>query len=181
MKKLLMAAGVAAAALALAAPANAETVNLSGSVSQICNVTPGTTNVNFGNLGAQGVESPISFNYTLHCNVNWDAALSSLNGRLENQNVVSGTIGPETGAGAHAYNGSSDFFAALDYTIDPSFSSAISSASFNAGSVFSATGLPPTNTAYSLQFDTVELTGAQELVAGSYSDTITLTITPQGL
>ncbi|HRE43866.1 MAG TPA: hypothetical protein PKY87_07825 [Terricaulis sp.] len=180
MRKLL-ALAAATAALGLAAPASAETINLSGSVSQVCALTPGTTNVNFGNLGAQGVENPISINYNLYCNVNFDSTFSSANGRLLNTNAPIALVGPETGAGAHAYDGSTTFFAALDYVITPSIGGPVSSASFGAGATTNLGSNPPTTLSVSLEFDTVELTGGQQLTAGSYSDTITIGITPTGL
>ena len=181
MRKTLALAAVAAAALGLAAPASAETINVNGYVNQVCALTPGTTNVNFGNLGTQGVENPISINYNLYCNVNFDSTFVSTNGRLLNTSVVSGSIGPETGGGAHSYNGSSTFFAALDYTITPSFGGTTHSSSFNAGVSQNLGPNPPTTLSVSLEFDTDELTGGQQLTAGSYSDTITIGITPTGL
>lgn len=180
MRKLL-ALAAATAALGLAAPASAETINLSGSVNQICALTPGTTNVNFGNLGAQGVENPISINYNMYCNVNFDSTFHSANGRLLNTLAPSGSVGGETGPGAHSYNNSSTFFAALDYVITPSIGGAISSASFAAGATSNLGSNPPTTLSVTLEFDTVELTGGQQLTAGSYSDTITIGITPTGL
>ncbi|MCR6644422.1 MAG: hypothetical protein NVV62_07850 [Terricaulis sp.] len=175
MRKLL-ALAAATAALGLAAPASAETINLSGSVNQICALTPGTTNVNFGNLGTQGVENPISINYNLYCNVNFDSTFTSTNGRLLNTSVISGAVGPD-----HSYNGSSTFFAALDYVITPSFGAPVSSTTFTAGQIVDLGSNPPTTLSVALEFDTVELTGGQQLTAGSYSDTITIGITPTGL
>lgn len=181
MKKILLAAGAAVAAFAFASPASAESVNLSGTVNQVCHVTPGNTNVNFGTLNAQGEENPIALNYAFYCNVRWDASVSSTNGRLLNISAPPGSVGPETGPGAHSYNGSETFFAALDYTVDIGPGWLINSASFDGGDSASVTEQDPAAGNFSLVFDTVELTGDQQLVAGSYKDTITLTITPQGL
>jgi hypothetical protein len=180
--KLMLAAGAALAALSLSAPAQAESINVSGYVNQYCALTPGTTNIAFGNLGAQGVASPINVNYSLYCNVGFDTTVNSLNGRLLNGSAPSGNVGPETGSGANRYtpDTTGTFYAALDYTLT-SGSTVISSAGFAAGNIVPLTSNPPTNLAVPVSFNTVPLSSGQQLTAGSYNDTLTITITPTGL
>ena len=181
MRKTLALAAVAAAALGLASTANAETINVNGSVDQVCALSPGDTTVAFGDLGTQGNVGPISINYSLYCNVNFATTFSSANGRLRNMSVSSGTIGPENDPGAHSYNGSSQFFAALDYVITPSIGGPVSSASFDGGVITPLGNNPPSSYPVTLSFDTVHLTGGSQLTAGSYSDTLTINISGIGL
>jgi hypothetical protein len=181
--KLLLAAAAAAAALVMGAPALAETINVSGYVNQYCALTPGTTNINFGNLGAQGTGiSPINVNYSLYCNVGFDTTVSSLNGRLLNGNAPIGNVGPEGGATANRYlpDGTGTFYAALDYKLT-SGAVTLDSSSFNAGTIVPLTSNAPTNLAVPVSFSPVALSGSHQLTAGSYNDTLTITITPTGL
>ncbi|HVV34663.1 MAG TPA: spore coat protein U domain-containing protein [Vitreimonas sp.] len=182
--KLMLAAGAALAALSLSAPAQAETINVSGYVNQYCALTPGTTNIAFGNLGAQGVASTFNVNYSLYCNVGFDTSVSSLNGRLLNGNVSSGNIaadGSSATANRYTPDTTGTFYAALDYTLT-SGSSTLSSADFTPGTIAPlTTSNAPTNLSVPVSFNIVPLTGTQQLTAGPYNDTLTITITPTGL
>jgi len=184
MKTKLFMSALALSAMSFAAPAGAETVQLNGSVAQVCNVTPGSNNVNWGDLGATGAVGSATYNYTLYCNVQYDAVVSSLYGRMLNTGATLTSIGAEGGARENEYlpSAANTFFAALDYEISsPSFST-ISSASFQGGVPYPvANDAAPIWVPTTLTFNPLELTAPQQLTAGSYTDTITVTITPGSL
>ncbi len=176
MKKALLIAASALAAFALSAPVSAETaVELGGDVPLQCAIDPGSSSIDFGTLSNSGAAAPQSNNYNLYCNVSFTLSIKSLHGRLINTNANPALIGAEPGPGN--YDGSSEFFAALDYTIDGGISTADLAADVDFPIPIVS---PPASTSASLTFETVPLASGY-LTAGSYQDTFTLTLTPQGL
>ncbi|MCR6644421.1 MAG: hypothetical protein NVV62_07845 [Terricaulis sp.] len=174
MKKALLIAASAFAALALSGPVSAETVDIGGTVPTQCAIDPGSSSIDFGTLSNNGAAAQQSNNYDLYCNVPFTLSIKSLHGRLIHSTANPALIGPEPGPGN--YDGSSDFFAALDYTID-----GISTADLDANVDFLIPIVsPPASNSASLTFETVPLASGN-LVAGNYEDTFTLTLTPQGL
>lgn len=172
MKKALLIAASALAAFALAGPASAETVEIGGNVPTQCTIDPASSTINFGTLNNDGYAPPQSNNYNLYCNVTFTLSYKSLHGRMINTNAGPGTIGADGG-----YNGSSEFFAALDYTIGGDVSTADMDANVD---VLIPILVQPSSFPFSLDFETVALPSGN-LTAGNYEDTFTLTLTPQGL
>lgn len=174
MKKALLIAASAFAALALSGPVSAETVDIGGTVPTQCTIDPASSSINFGTLSNSGSAAPQSNSYSLYCNVPFTFAYSSQNGRLINTNASPGTIGDEPGPGNYA--GSTEFFAALDYTIG-----GVSTADMAAGVDVLLPGTQaPQSFPFSLDFETVPLASGN-LTAGNYQDTLTLTLTPSDL
>lgn len=168
-RNLVLALGGAIAALSMAAPASAETVQLNGSVPVQCSISPDTNNVNWGtSIGNQGNVTSASYGYSAFCNVPFTATINAEYGRFQNENAAPGDIGTNG-----EYNGSSQFFAAIDYTVN-----GISSSNWAAGDIVTALPSGPIAGSTTLTFDLVNLTGTQYLVAGPYQETLTVTLTP---
>ncbi len=187
MKKTLLAAGAAIAALCFAGAAAAQAYNgdidIVGSETQQCSVTPQNQDINWGDLPSNGAVSPASVPYTLYCNVTFDASVSVLNGRMLNASAPTGDVGPEGGPRENEYlpSPANTFYAALDYTISaPSLGLTVNSNSFDAGDGASGANLPPLSGTTNIVFNTVPLASGH-LTAGTYSEKVTFTITPDGL
>lgn len=176
MKKLLLAAGVAMATFAMAAPANAGDIDISGEVAVQCYVNPSDHAIDLGALSGTGGGFSGSHVFNVYCNQKFSGSAELQNGRLLNVDASPAQINPE---GNNNY-GAGPFLAALDYTIEAvGYGAPVSTAGIPGGVSFSVMNQNPINAAVTLVFTTVAGTG--QLTAGSYQDTITFSITPTGL
>jgi spore coat protein U-like protein len=180
MKTKLLLAAAALCMLAPAAPASA--VDVGGQVASTCTATPSTNTIDFGSLTNQGGATLQTATIALFCNSKFTLSYTSAHGRLVNTDVTdSNLIGPETGDGANSYNGSSQFFAALDYQIDPPHG--ITTVDISAGTPVQdpAGESDPLAVDFPFNFNTIPLPSGEYLTAGHYSDTLTISLTPTGL
>ena len=135
---------------------------MGGNVPDQCAITPGTA-VNFGTLANNGAAATQTNNYDIYCNTQFSLAVSSLYGRLQNTSVTSGTIGDDL-LGDNSYNGSSEFFAALDYDVD-----GVSTTTLEPGVFTPAFGpLDPVADSLSINFNTEPLASGF-LTGGTYA------------
>jgi spore coat protein U-like protein len=181
MKRLIIAA-LAASTVAVATPAMAESVFFHGQRAVECSVTGYTGNVNFGNLGRNGEASPVTDNgINVFCNQPFKVSLTSQNGylKLQTTNANNDSFSENNFTSKH----NSQFDAGLDYGIViPGITGAQGSQYLPAGvNVAGSLGaIPAVNfSGLSATYDTVN--SSKPLLGGTYSDTVTLTLTPQGV
>lgn len=175
MKKLILAAGVAMAALTMAAPASASDLNLTGEVGIVCSVTPTGDTVTFALAGTGGGATG-SYIWNVYCNQKFDANVELEHGRLLNVDAPPASVNPE---GDNNYY-SGPFAVALDYTIEAvGYGAPVSTATIPGNTLIPlVSNADPVNTVVNLNFVTV---GGGQLTAGTYEDTITVNISPDGL
>ncbi|MCI1755625.1 MAG: hypothetical protein LKM31_07405 [Sphingobium sp.] len=186
MKRLMMAfllAGVATPAFATDtsfAPSGATaSVQFKGTRAVQCEVKNYDAQIDFGALGINGAGSTVNDSgIDFFCNTIYDASVESTNGYLK---LVSTNPNAQPVSQTNlAANGFSGFAAAIDYQVAGIFGTANSAAISASVPVNLGTNLPPANiTGASISYSTV--TGSLPLLAGTYKDTLTLTITPQAL
>jgi hypothetical protein len=185
MKRLFVIAIAATTAMtAMPAQAADQSVTFVGSRQVECSISGYTGTINFGNLGRHGEASSVNDNgIDVFCNQPFTASLTSLNGYLKLQaaNTANDSINGDGGNFTSGAN--SQFDAGLDYgVVIPGITGAQGSQYLTAGTP--ATGglgvIPAVNfTGLSANYDTVE--SALPLLGGTYSDVVTLTLTPQGV
>jgi spore coat protein U-like protein len=181
MKRLIIAA-LAASTVVFATPAMAESVTFNGTRAVECSVTGYSGTINFGNLGRKGEASPVTDSgINVFCNQPFKVSLVSTNGylKLQTTNPNNDSVN-ETN---FTSKGNSQFDAGLDYgLVIPGVTGAKGSQYLPAG-VNVAGGLGPIPavnlTGLTATYDTVE--SDKPLLGGTYSDTVTLTLTPQGV
>lgn len=182
MKKLIVMALAASTAGMFAVPAQAESVLFVGNRAVECSVTGYSGTVNFGALGRNGEASPVTDNgIDVFCNQPFKASLTSQNGylKLQTTNTNNDSIAENNFTSSH----NTMFDAGLDYgLVIPGITGPQGSQYLPAG-VNVAAGLgviPAVNfTGLTATYDTVN--SAKPLLGGTYSDTVTLTLTPQGV
>jgi hypothetical protein len=181
MKAKIWLVAAAVAALA-AAPAHADGVSLGGDVAAHCELNWDHVSLTFSDLDDHGNAAPQSATFTLYCNQVHSVSFVSTNGRLLNIDAPADKVGPETGSGANSYDGSDQFFAALDYSaLDDANTGFTSTAFIDAGVVLTATDQAPQVVTNTLHFTPIPLDSGHYLTAGHYQDTFSITVTPTGL
>jgi len=165
-----------------AMPAQAETVNFTGTRAVECAVTGYSGTINFGNLGRNGEASPVTDSgIDVFCNQPFKVALTSANGylKLQTTNTANNSLS-ETNFTSQA---NPMFNAGLDYgLVIPGITGAQGSQYLPAGvDVAGGLGVIPavSFSGLSATYDTVD--SDKPLLGGTYSDTVTLTLTPQGV
>jgi spore coat protein U-like protein len=180
MKRLIIAA-LAASTVAVATPAMAESVFFHGQRAVECSVTGYTGNVNFGNLGRNGEASPVTDNgINVFCNQPFKVSLTSQNGYLKLQTTNANNDSKSETDFTSKSN--PQFDAGLDYGLVIPSLGAKGSQYLTAGvNVAGSLGVIPAIdfSGLSATYDTVN--SSKPLLGGTYSDTVTLTLTPQGV
>jgi spore coat protein U-like protein len=179
MKKILILAAIAS----VSTPAFAtspEVVNFKAKVAEVCDVSGYDTLVDFGTLSSTGDAAPYADGFSVYCNVRFNATLESDNGRLLLNNPT-GTLGAvaqaESAGNASGYPG---FDAALDYSVTGTigsfgFSEDTTSINASAPTPLNTAPLPPVSVSGSISYDTL---GGNNMLGGTYNDTLTLILTP---
>ena len=178
MKRLIIAA--LAASTFAATPAFAESVTFNGNRAVECSVTGYSGTINFGNLGRNGQASPVTDSgINVFCNQPFKAAISSTNGYLK----LNGTAGNvPTSEATLASPNNPGFNGGIDYglVIGGVVNNLFSTKTATAGTVYTVGTLPAINIANtSATYDTID--SSNPLLGGTYSDTVTLTLTAQGV
>jgi hypothetical protein len=178
MKRLFVIALGASTAM-LAMPAQAETVTFNGNRAVECSINGYDTVVNFGALGRNGEASPVTDGgIGIFCNQPFKASIKSQNGYLRLVTAVdANNSNSETDLTSHA---NPQFAAGVNYglvipgvgTVGSQYATA--NTDYNLGSHAAAnySGLTAT-------YDTIN--SAKPLLGGTYTDTVVLTLTPQGV
>jgi type 1 fimbria pilin len=198
MKKLLMGIGALGLMVSTAsadpdAPIEA-TINVDGERECVCELrgfgTGNLLDVNFGEMGNRGqAQAQNLTGLGLFCNTPFDISLASQAGYLK-LNVNGATQYDASDADAMSdfeSDGASGFAAGLDYSAEVfmggSTTGLIGNTSQILGGSANAVGIgsvPPQNVSnVRLRFDTIP--GSLPLIAGDYSDVLTINITPQAL
>jgi spore coat protein U-like protein len=182
MKKLIVMALAASTAGMFAVPAQAESVLFVGNRAVECSVTGYSGTINFGALGRNGEASPVTDNgIDVFCNQPFTASLTSQNGylKLQTTNTNNDSVSETNFTSSH----NSMFNAGLDYgVVIPGVTTPQGSQHLTAGTpVGGGLGTIPALYANGLTatYDTVN--SSKPLLGGTYSDTVTLTLTPQGV
>jgi hypothetical protein len=180
MKRLFVIAVLGAGTAMMAMPAQAETVNFQGSRAIECSITGYSSSVNFGNLDRTGVASPVTDNgIVFFCNQPFKASVKSDNGYLK---LITGNSNNNSNSEADLTSqGNTLFNAGLNYSANfQDFGFTLNSTMATGGLAYNTPQLPA---AYSSAFTVVYNTmpGSKPLLGGTYADTVTLTLTPQGV
>jgi hypothetical protein len=181
MKRLFVIAIAATTAMtAMPAYAGDQSVVFQGNRAVECSVTGYSGVINFGNLGRTGEASPVTDNgINVFCNRPFTASIKSLNGYLKLQD--SHTANLPTSETTLASPANPGFNAGLDYglLIGGVLNNTFSSKTATAGTSYTVSNLPAVDIAgATATYDT--FSGGNPLLGGNYSDTVTLTMTPQG-
>jgi spore coat protein U-like protein len=180
MNRLFLIAVGGSALFAVPAQAADTTVTFSGSRAVECSVTGYTSAINFGNLGRNGEASPVTDDgINVFCNQPFLASLTSQNGYLKLQTTnLANNSASETNFTSVA---NPQFDAGLDYGIViPGISTPQGSQYLNASTPAAGGPIPAVNlSGLTATYNTV--TADKPLLGGTYSDTVTLTLTPQGV
>ena len=185
MKKII---AIAALAVASATPAMAQSsmagftgsVDFTGEVPVECNVTGLQDTILFGQLGRRGQASAqVDTGIDVFCNQPSEVTFESENGylALQTTNNANDSISEsnfESGANP-------GFDAGLDYTAEVvQFGIMGDSSQLTAGTPVAVSPVPAINqNNLRLRYDTVN--SGQPLLGGIYEDTLTITLTPQGV
>jgi spore coat protein U-like protein len=181
MKRLIIAA-LAASTVIVATPAMAESVTFKGNRAVECSVTGYSGTINFGNLGRNGEAAPVTDSgINVFCNQPFKASLISTNGylKLQTTNPNNDSIN-ETN---FTSKGNGQFDAGLDYgLVIPGITKAQGSQYLPAGvNVAAGLGVIPAVNFSGLTATYGTVKSDKPLLGGTYSDTVTLTLTPQGV
>jgi spore coat protein U-like protein len=177
MKRLIIAA-LAASTVIVGTPAMAETVHFSGKRAVECSITGADTTIRFGDLSNLGDATPQSTgNVTVFCNQPFKATVTSENGylKLQTSNTANNS-NSETDFTSHA---NPQFAAGLNYGLVVPGAGTFGSQYLSAGVAVTTPQIPAVNVTGSATYDTIA--GSKPLLGGTYSDTVTLTLTPQGV
>ena len=186
MKRLMIAA-LAASTIAVASPALAGTqsVTFNGTRAVECSVTGYSGSINFGALGRKGEASQVTDNgINVFCNQPFTASLVSTNGYLKLVTPNDPTNGSVNGdAGNFTSQKNPSFDAGLDYgLVIPGITGVQGSQYLKAGvDVAGGLGVIPAVDFSGLTANYNTIKSDKPLLGGTYTDTVTLTLTPQGV
>jgi spore coat protein U-like protein len=178
MKRLIFAA-LAASTVMVATPALAETVNFQGTRAVECSVTGYSGTINFGNLGRNGESAGVNDNdIALFCNRPFSASVKSANGYLKL--TTTDTANDSNDESDLTSTANPQFAAGVDYQVTLPLFGTHNSSEIAANSVVNLGHYAAADySGQSVSYDTVNST--KPLLGGFYSDTVTLTLTPQGV
>lgn len=190
MKKLLlgvtMGALMSTSALAAEGEVVTGTVNVDAERECVCELTGfGINNISFinfeqmGNLGEADTQSLIELG--LFCNLPSEVSFESTNGYLALNTPDAAYSSVDGDNGDFSTTAASNFAGGLDYSAGiASLSVSADSSALDAGTAVSIGTIPPQNVSgIQVDFDTIP--GTLPLIAGDYSDTLVVSITPQAL
>ncbi|NNF00981.1 MAG: hypothetical protein HKN25_18335 [Pyrinomonadaceae bacterium] len=180
MKKLsLILAATALSAVPAFATGSSDDVAATANAPVVCSVTGISTSVDFGTLGAMGEATPIqNTGVDLFCNQPANLSFTSLNGYMPVAGDPSVLPVDETVSLESATN--PGFDAGVDYKFKLVGESLGWSTTYMAAGDAVNFALPATNkTGITLEYNTKVST--RPILGGSYSDTMTVAITPVGL
>jgi hypothetical protein len=180
MKKILILAAMASVSTSAFAgnttTSNGASVVFDGNRAQVCEVRNYENTVTFGALDNFGAGGSTTDSLEIFCNTKFAASIKSTNGLLELSSGDPGaTANQDTTAAGYA-----GFASGVDYEVDftvGSFSGTANTTLIGRNSAISLGVQNPINVPGSVTYTTTA--GTLPLLAGNYSDTLTLTMTPQ--
>lgn len=190
MKKLLIAATLGAltstSAYAAGGTTITGTVNVDAERECVCELSGfGVNNISFvnfdamGNLGEAAEQSLIELG--LFCNLPSDVTFASTNGYLALNTTDANYSSIDGDGGDFSTTAASNFAGGLDYSAAIASLGVVGDTSLlSAGTPVSIGTVPPQNVS-GIQVDFNTIPGTLPLIAGDYSDTLVVSITPQAL
>ena len=180
MKRLVVIALAASAALSAApAYAGSQSVHFVGNRAVECSVTGYSGTISFGNLGRNGQASPVTDGgISLFCNQPFHASVKSTNGYLKLQTANSANDSQSESIFTSQAN--PQFDAGLDYQAAISGIGTVNSGMATGGTDYNLGNHAAANlSGGTIQYTTIN--SDKPLLGGTYSDIVTLTLTPQGV